>query len=102
FVNYDRAPLDFSRGMLADFEHRRPRYILLDRDGDEARRSMLGGPILTLRPQRRANFLRAWERMRHYIDEHYVMEAVIEGNNLYRRRDMAGSSDGAIATSLDE
>jgi hypothetical protein len=99
FVNYDRAPLDYSRGMIADFEHRRPRYIVLKRNGDEARGWMLEGPILSVRPERRANFIRAWDRMKRYIDDRYVMEAVIEGNNIYRRRDALPET--SVATSRE-
>jgi hypothetical protein len=101
FVNYDRAPLDFCRGMLADFERRQPAYILLRRDGDQAPSRMLDGPILQARPERRKNFVRAWGRFEKYLAEHYTMEAVVEGNTIYRRR--AGAPDAnRVATIRDE
>jgi hypothetical protein len=91
FINYDQAPLDFCQGMLLDFEERRPKYIVEPIDAS-ANRQAVREPILDVRPLRRANFLTAGRLYDQYLQQHYVVETVIDGNNIYRRRE-----DGVVA-----
>ncbi len=86
FTNYDEAPLDYSRQLLADFEARRPAYIVLRKDLDEQlKRQALGLVMLSDRPRRRENFFEAWRQVREYVGLHYRAEAEVDGQVVYRR-----------------
>jgi len=86
FVNYDTAPQEYSQGLLADFQERQPKYVLLGSDRAKSLPGILNGPILSLRPERRENFLRAWLSVEAYMKQHYTLETVIDGTDMYRRR----------------
>jgi hypothetical protein len=85
FVNYDQAPLDYCRILLDDFEARRPKYILLASDLDELLEAQEHLPLLTDRPTRLRNFRTAWAQIRRYMSEHYVFEAWVGDDLVYRR-----------------
>jgi hypothetical protein len=101
FINYDTAPQDYCRGMLADFERRRPTYVVIAADAAAARGRPAREPEIALCPVRRDNFLRAGRRFDAYVNQHYVLETTIEGNDVYRRK--RDSSDvGVVATLREE
>jgi hypothetical protein len=86
FANYDEAPLDYSRIILDDFQHRRPRFIVL-RSQLDRRVKYLTTRIAELEhiPQRRQNFLIAWARLKEYVDRHYRPVAVVGRETIYER-----------------
>jgi hypothetical protein len=99
WVNYDTAPQDYLKGMLDDFEQRRPRYIVLSADADESMANMSTGPILGLCSTRRANARLAWRDFRSYLAEHYEWEARVSDDDVFRRREMpAIAPPSAVAT----
>jgi hypothetical protein len=88
FFNSDDAPQHYAGIMLNDFEHRRPRYILLPQDldawVDQQDRSVAREPGYE---RRRANYRLAWQSIFNYVTSHYAAETNIDGETLYRRRD---------------
>ena len=87
FVNYDTAPLEYSTEILADFNERRPTYILLDTDLEKRLARDLGGIPQLVRSRARAeNYLTAWRRIEAYVKERYTPETAIDGETVYRRR----------------
>jgi hypothetical protein len=98
FVNYDTAPQDYSQEMLSDFQGRKPKYVLLKSSRAASLPRMTSGPILSLCPERRANFVRAWQNVETYVSAHYYLETVIDGTDIYRRR----TSSDALAGVRDE
>jgi hypothetical protein len=89
FVNYDNAPLEYSQGLLNDFQQRQPKYVLLSASRNHSHEEMAEGPILSLCPQRRENFFTAWRHVDEYVNSHYVLEKVIGNTDIYRRRTAA-------------
>ena len=87
FINYDQAPLDFCNGMIADFQARKPKYIIEPIGAAESRQT-IREPILDVRPVRRQNFLTAGKMYESYLRSHYFVETVIEGNNVFRRKEV--------------
>ncbi|HSV16736.1 MAG TPA: hypothetical protein VLI90_20895, partial [Tepidisphaeraceae bacterium] len=86
WVNYDNAPQDYCSRMLADFDERKPKYIVLAYDADDAMAEMLTGPILGLRPVRSRNTYLAWRQFKQYLSAHYQFETRVDDNDLYRIR----------------
>jgi hypothetical protein len=88
FFNNDDAPQHYAGIMLKDFEHRRPRYILLPQDldawVDQQDRSVAQEPGYE---RRRTNYRLAWKSIFNYVTSHYAAETNIDGQTLYRRRD---------------
>jgi hypothetical protein len=87
FWNSDDAPQHYAGVMLSDFEHRRPKYVLLPRDFDswldQQDRSVAALPGYEVR---RANYRRAWRLIIDYVHAHYTAETNIAGDTLYRRQ----------------
>jgi len=92
WVNYDTAPQDYCHQMLADFDERKPKYIVLAWDADQAMTNMSTGPILGLRSARRMNARLAWKEFREYVAAHYQWEARVDDNDLYRICEPASST----------
>ncbi len=88
FINYDTAPLDYCHAMLSDFQQRKPKYIVIGQDAT-ADRQHPHESVLALSPLRFQNFLKAGRQLDEYLAQNYVVETVIEGNNVYRRKDLA-------------
>ncbi len=87
FINYDTAPLEYVRGILADFRQRKPKYILLKADYEGWMNFQADNySPLTLRPVRRANYLAAWRQIHAYVLTHYVPEITLDSETLFRRR----------------
>jgi hypothetical protein len=88
FANYDTAPLEYVRTLLSDFARTQPKYIILPAEFDKVMAHQ-GHEILELNrfPLRRQNFFNAWEQIRAYTVAHYVWEARIGEDAIYRRRD---------------
>ncbi len=84
-VNDDDAPGEFGGLLLADFEARRPKYLVLDRGWDRAVPAMADCDILRQCPERRANFITEWKNIREYVGTHYRKETVVGGQEVYRR-----------------
>jgi hypothetical protein len=86
WVNDDNAPLEYCRAMLADFDRRRPKYILLPTKIDwyiDAVSNHI--KELNLNPQRKKNFVSAWIELRDYVRKNYRPEAQIGRETIYRR-----------------
>jgi hypothetical protein len=85
FVNDDAAPQDYCGVLLADFEARRPKYLVMSDGWDRAEPGLANCEILSQCPARRANFLVAWKRLRDYVHSHYSRETGIDRQLIYRR-----------------
>jgi Dolichyl-phosphate-mannose-protein mannosyltransferase len=88
WVNDDNAPLEYSGAMLADFDQRRPKFILLPTKIDwyiDAVSNHI--KELNLNPQRKKNFVTAWIDLRDYVRKNYRPEAQIGRETIYRRAD---------------
>src|SRR5262249_7458996 len=91
-VNYDEAPYDVVTNLLADFEDRQPRYIVIRADIDRwLRWHSKGLPMLSERPERLANYIAAWGQIRAYVEKKYTAEAKVDSDKttwvMYRRKD---------------
>jgi hypothetical protein len=87
FANWDSAPLEYMSRLLADFECTRPRYLVLPEDVPlHAERMGRNIRELIQFPQRRANYSEAWRRIEAYAEEHYVKEATVGDEAVWRRR----------------
>ncbi len=88
FLNYDTAPLEYSEIMLRDFEDRRPKYVIMPLDlKDKLRDETSRAPELLNRPQRRQNYVKAWQRIDRYVRNNYRLEKTLDAQLIYRRRD---------------
>jgi hypothetical protein len=79
--------LEYVRTLLSDFARTQPKYIILPAEFDKVMAHQ-GHEILELNrfPLRRQNFFNAWEQIRAYTVAHYVWEARIGEDAIYRRR----------------
>ena len=87
FMNDDTAPQAFAAMMLDDFERLAPTYVFLHTDlearlGDVTSRS----PELVGNPTRAENYRRAYRGIERYVKVHYVAEARVGRETVYRRR----------------
>jgi len=86
-VNYDEAPDHYLDVLLADFESRRPKYLVFQANHkDKIQRQMDDTPGLIQSPRRMARFRSAWGRLDRYIKDQYVQETTIDGRVIYRRQ----------------
>jgi 4-amino-4-deoxy-L-arabinose transferase-like glycosyltransferase len=87
FTNYDDAGLDYSAGMIADFQRIKPAYIVLPIPLDKRLQYQIDFiPELNQRPMRRANYLAGWHRIEEYTLEHYDKETMVGNDSVYHRR----------------
>jgi hypothetical protein len=87
FTNYDNAGLDYSAGLIADFERTKPAYIILPTPLQErVQRQIDFIPELSLRPSRGKNYLTGWRRIEQYTLDHYVKETMVGSDAVYHRR----------------
>lgn len=91
FVNHDDAPREYGDQLIADLEHRQPKYIVLAQNGQEVRDRQLSLPMLRLRPERKAGFIAAWNRYLNYVRDNYDPIMVANEAILYRRKQDAGT-----------
>jgi Dolichyl-phosphate-mannose-protein mannosyltransferase len=88
WVNDDQAPLEYCGDILRDFDRRRPKYILLRTRIDWYIHAVSDHiKELGLNPQRKANFVLAWDELRDYVRAHYRPEAQVGEETVYRRND---------------
>jgi hypothetical protein len=86
WVNDDEAPLRYCRAMLEDFDQRRPKYIVIPTDFELYGRKLANRiKELGLRPERKANFIRAWTQLGDYVRKNYRPEARLAWETIYRR-----------------
>jgi hypothetical protein len=87
FANYDRAALDYSAVILADFARIQPKYIVLPAEFERVMAHQ-GHEILELNrfPVRRENYFKAWHDIRAFVLSRYVWEARLGEDEVYRRR----------------
>jgi hypothetical protein len=96
FTNYDKAGLDYSAQMIKDFEHSKPRYIFLPTPLDKRVQNQVDFiPELKFRPERRANFVGGWQRIRDYTLAHYQREGIVGSQEVYRRIDQPQTATAA-------
>jgi hypothetical protein len=86
FTNYDSAGLDYSAGVIADFERTKPMYIVLPVPLDKRMQYQIDFiPELNRRPMRQANYIAGWRRIDAYTLSHYTKETMIGNDAIYRR-----------------
>jgi hypothetical protein len=86
FCNYDRAGLDYSAMILADFEKTHPAYIIIPVPLDHRLQCQIDFiRELSCRPERRASYLAGWHRIQQYALDHCVKEAMVGNDAVYRR-----------------
>jgi hypothetical protein len=86
WVNDDDAPLRYCDAMLADFDRTRPKFIVLPTQFDRYVHAVSDHiKELGLRPNRKANFIAAWMRLREYVQRNYHAEARAGADTIYRR-----------------
>ena len=87
FTNYDTAGLDYSAGIIADFERNRPAYIILPLPLDTRLQYQIDFiPELNRLSVRRASYLTGWHRIQQYTLANYDRETVIGNDAIYHRR----------------
>jgi 4-amino-4-deoxy-L-arabinose transferase-like glycosyltransferase len=87
FTNYDDAGLDYSAGMIADFDRIKPAYIILPVPLDRRLQYQIDFiPELNRRPIRQQNYLAGWRRIEQYTLEHYTKETMVGNDAVYHRR----------------
>lgn len=87
FANYDDAPIEYVTTMIGDFDRTKPKYIILPADRQRMVNHQCEHIVELARfPKRRANFQAAWKMIGEYVDQHYVLEARIANDAVYRRR----------------
>ena len=87
FTNYDEAGLDYSAGMIADFQRTKPAYIILPMPLDRRMQYQIDFyPELNRLAIRRENYIAGWHRIEQYTLANYVKETVIGNNAVYHRR----------------
>jgi hypothetical protein len=88
FANHDDAPNIFLKQLLEDWDRTRPLYIVLPADQKQWVRDVTEiVPSLSMRPERKKNFLLAWGKIDEYLDHHYKLETTLDGRHLFRRVD---------------
>lgn len=88
WVNDDDAPLRYCHDMLDDFDQTHPKYIVVATNfADYGRKLAARIKELGIRPQRKANFIRAWMELGDYVQNHYHPEAKLQWETIYRRND---------------
>jgi hypothetical protein len=87
FTNYDEAGLDYSAGMIADFERIKPAYIILPVPLDRRLQYQIDFiPELNRRPLRQQNYIAGWHRIERYTLAHYTKETLVGNDAVYHRR----------------
>jgi len=76
FSNDDDAPQKFSNLILADFDQRTPRWIVLPKDWRQ-RQELLRTcqPEFVYHPRRGDNLIKAWTDLAGYVESHYTRAA---------------------------
>jgi hypothetical protein len=87
FTNHDQAPLEYGQQILLDFARTRPKYIVLFTNFEPwLAHQCEYYTELRLNRARRENYLKAWRAIRQYVDQHYVGEATVGEETVYRRK----------------
>jgi hypothetical protein len=87
FTNHDTAGLDYSAGMIEDFERIKPAYIILPMPLDRRLQYQIDFiPELNRRPLRRASYLAGWHCIEQYTHNHYEREAIVGNDAVYKRK----------------
>jgi len=86
WANDDNAAANYCSDMIADFDERRPEYIVLPADLDGYVQTHIHGiEELARDPQRAAAYRNAWERVRSYVQRYYFPEASLGNETVFRR-----------------
>jgi hypothetical protein len=89
FTNYDTAGLDYSAGMIADFERIKPTFIILPTPLNRRMQYQIDFiPELNRLLIRRESYITGWHRIEQYTRDHYEKEAMVGNDAVYRRRDI--------------
>jgi hypothetical protein len=86
-VNSDDAPRQYCQTLLADFDLRKPKYLVMPDGWDRPVPGLADCEILRQCPRRRENFIAAWAALREYVAGHYHQESKMDGVLIYRRSD---------------
>jgi hypothetical protein len=87
FGNHDTAALEYTPIMLADFEKRKPKFIILPTDMDAKLRSETTlNANLSRSPVRAENFRWAWRQIESYTKSRYTPAVQIRGETIYQRK----------------
>ncbi len=87
FTNYDQAGIDYSAGIIADFERIKPAYVVLPVPLERRMQNQIDFiPELNRMPVRQANYVAGWRRIERYTLGHYTKETMIGNDAIYHRR----------------
>jgi hypothetical protein len=87
FANYDAAPLEYTRTILDDFDRHKPDYIILPAEFERYLKWHANNILEFERfPARQANYVVAWLQIREYVTSEYEPEALIDTEQVWRRR----------------
>jgi hypothetical protein len=88
FGNTDTAPLEDLPVLLSDFEHRRPKYIILPANVEaKIKLETTQAAHLARSRVRAANFAHAWREVESYVKSHYTPEITLRLETLYHRNE---------------
>jgi hypothetical protein len=90
WANDDTSAAEYCPEMIADFERLRPEYIVLTTDTERHVQKYVNGiEELSRNPRRAAAYRHAWEQVRQYVQQHYVAEAQVGKETVFRRKPSA-------------
>jgi hypothetical protein len=88
FGNYDTAAVEFTPILLDDFEQRKPKFIILPTDVEaRIRFETTQASHLARSPVRAQNYAHAWHEVEDYVRTHYLPQARIGTETVYRRNE---------------
>ena len=88
FGNTDTASLEDLPVLLSDFDHRRPKYIILPTDVEaKIKLETTQAAHLARSTIRATNFAFAWREIERYVKQNYIAETTIRRETIYRRID---------------
>jgi hypothetical protein len=93
WANDDDSAAFYTNTLMRDFADREPAFIVLPTDLDAHINFYVDGiEELAHNPPRAAGYRFAWEQMRKYVAAHYVAEAQVGNETVFRRKIETGAS----------
>jgi hypothetical protein len=87
WANTDTAPLEMSGAMLADFDQTRPKYMVIPTNFRPYGLKLANRiKELGLRPERKANFIKAWDALGDYVHANYQPLTQADWETIYVRK----------------
>lgn len=86
FGNTDTTSLEYLPLLLSDFEHRKPKFIILPADVEaKIKLETTEAAHLARSPVRARNFAFAWREIEKYVKQNYTPEVTLRRETIYRR-----------------